>query len=171
MSTLTPRVIWTVTVDPADSQIVYAGSNEDDVWKSSDAGGSWSPITSAYQLPAIYALTVIPVEDSPSIVFAGTAGAGICKMLRVRRARTRRLRAVSHVRDRPRAPGPVRAGDAESMGARETRSRACRGLDKNQNPRRPERDSQSTNFFSVSLLGIPTICERLTPRGGRDIGI
>jgi photosystem II stability/assembly factor-like uncharacterized protein len=31
MSTLTPRVIWTVAVDPADSQIVYAGSNEDGV--------------------------------------------------------------------------------------------------------------------------------------------
>ena len=79
MSTLTPRVIWTVAVDPADSQIVYAGSNEDGVWKSSNAGVSWSPVTSAYQLPAIYALTVIPVAGSPSIVFAGTAGAGVWK--------------------------------------------------------------------------------------------
>jgi hypothetical protein len=79
MSTLTPRVIWTVAVDPADSQIVYAGSNEDGVWKSSNAGASWSPVTRAYQLPAIYALTVIPVEGGPSIVFAGTAGAGIWK--------------------------------------------------------------------------------------------
>ena len=79
MSTLTPRVIWTVAVDPADSQIVYAGSNEDGVWKSSDAGVTWSPVTSAYQLPAIYALTVIPVAGGPSIVFAGTAGAGIWK--------------------------------------------------------------------------------------------
>jgi hypothetical protein len=72
-------VIWTVVVDPADSQIVYAGSNEDGVWKSSNAGASWSPVTSAYQLPAIYALTVIPVAGRPSIVFAGTADAGIWK--------------------------------------------------------------------------------------------
>jgi photosystem II stability/assembly factor-like uncharacterized protein len=79
MSTLTPRVIWTVAVDPADSQVVYAGSNEDGVWKSSDAGVSWSPVTSTYQLPAVYALTVIPVAGGPSIVFAGTAGAGIWK--------------------------------------------------------------------------------------------
>jgi photosystem II stability/assembly factor-like uncharacterized protein len=79
MSTLTPRVIWTVAVDPADSQIVYAGSNEDGVWKSSNAGASWSPVTSAYRLPAVYALTVIPVQGGPSIVFAGTAGAGIWK--------------------------------------------------------------------------------------------
>ena len=79
MSTLTPGVIWTVAVDPADSQIVYAGSNEDGVWKSSNAGATWSPVTSAYSLPAIYALTVIPVQGGPSIVFAGTAGAGIWK--------------------------------------------------------------------------------------------
>ncbi len=79
MSTLTPRVIWTVAVDPSDSQIVYAGSNEDGVWKSSNAGASWSRVTSAYDLPAVYALTLIPVEGGPSIVFAGTAGAGIWK--------------------------------------------------------------------------------------------
>jgi photosystem II stability/assembly factor-like uncharacterized protein len=77
MPTLTPQVIWTMAVDPADSQILYAGSNEDGVWKSSNGGASWSPVTSAHQLPAIYALAVIPVEAGPSIVFAGTAGAGI----------------------------------------------------------------------------------------------
>jgi hypothetical protein len=41
--------------------------------------GRWSPVTSAYQFSAIYGLTVIPVAGGPSIVFAGTAGAGVWK--------------------------------------------------------------------------------------------
>jgi uncharacterized protein (TIGR03437 family) len=73
MPALTPQAIWTMALDPANSQVVYAGTNQDGIWKSSDAGNTWQQAGSPGPFP-VYSLAV---DTTSHIVYAGTNGGGV----------------------------------------------------------------------------------------------
>jgi hypothetical protein len=58
-------------VDPDDGNIVYAGSNGDGVYKSTDGGNSFARVGS----PAVG--VVLSIVKSGSKLYAGTAGGGV----------------------------------------------------------------------------------------------
>ena len=73
MTALTPPAIWTMALDPANSQVLYAGTNQDGIWKSTDAGNTWQQAGSAGPFP-VYSLAV---DGSTHMVYAGTNGGGV----------------------------------------------------------------------------------------------
>jgi len=86
--------VTALTVDPADTGIVYAGTYGAGVYKSTDGGQNWAPITNGFSTwkdstvgsPTLSSwwsgdycpvtlLRIIP--QSPAHIYAGTAGGGI----------------------------------------------------------------------------------------------
>ena len=72
-----------VAVHPGDADLVYAGSAEGGVWKSTDGGGSWSPVTDGALVRdlssgdrkgtlSIGALAVDGADPSAYAVYVGT---------------------------------------------------------------------------------------------------
>src|SRR3954462_12348466 len=55
---------------PGDPSIYYAGAASGGVWKSTDGGGRWVPVSDSMPVAAIGALAVAPSD--PSVVWAGT---------------------------------------------------------------------------------------------------
>ena len=62
--------VVSIAYDPANPQIVYAGSYGSGVFKSLDGGRSWSPASQGLSNPFIYSLAVDP--QHPSTLYAGT---------------------------------------------------------------------------------------------------
>lgn len=60
--------ITTFAVSPQNSSVVYAGTDDGNVWISEDAGGTWNLVSN--QLPNLWAtyLTADPVNDSAAVV-------------------------------------------------------------------------------------------------------
>src|SRR5213078_2033282 len=58
---------------PGDPSIYYAGAASGGVWKTTDGGIRWNPVSDAMPVAAIGALAVAPSD--PSIVWAGTGEA------------------------------------------------------------------------------------------------
>src|SRR5499433_3478746 len=58
---------------PGDPSIYYAGAASGGVWKTTDGGGHWTPVSDSMPVAAIGALAVAPSD--PSIVWAGTGEA------------------------------------------------------------------------------------------------
>lgn len=56
--------------DPTDANVVYVATAGGGVWKTSDAGTTWSPLTDGLTSPAIGAIAVLPW--APNTVLAGT---------------------------------------------------------------------------------------------------
>src|SRR5258706_11252229 len=79
--------VTALAVDPTNASIVYAGGAQGGVWKSTDAGATWTPLTDGQASLAIGSLAIDP--NNPSVVYAGTGeqnyssdsyyGAGILK--------------------------------------------------------------------------------------------
>ncbi|MEZ4672649.1 MAG: hypothetical protein R2932_00185 [Caldilineaceae bacterium] len=76
-----------IVVDPRNSNVVYIGAAQGGVWKSTNGGDSWTPLTDNMPSLAIGALALDP--QNPDILYAGTGeptlgldnyyGAGILK--------------------------------------------------------------------------------------------
>src|SRR5260221_11076638 len=58
---------------PGDPSIYYAGAASGGVWKTTDGGGRWDPVSDMLPVAAIGALAVAPSD--PSVVWAGTGEA------------------------------------------------------------------------------------------------
>src|SRR5262245_19092141 len=58
---------------PGDSTTYYAGAASGGIWKTTDGGIRWNPISDSMPVQAIGALAVAPSD--PSIVWAGTGEA------------------------------------------------------------------------------------------------
>src|SRR6195256_6403507 len=58
---------------PGDPSVYYAGAASGGVWKSTDGGLRWNPVSDSMPVAAIGALAVAPSD--PSIVWAGTGEA------------------------------------------------------------------------------------------------
>ncbi|MGQ0720928.1 MAG: hypothetical protein ACT4PE_05050 [Candidatus Eiseniibacteriota bacterium] len=59
-----------IAFDPTDAGVVYVGTAGGGLWKSTDAGSSWAPLTDFETSLSIGAVAVLPWN--PSIVLAGT---------------------------------------------------------------------------------------------------
>jgi len=59
-----------IAVHPTDPNTIYVGGAQGGVWKSTDGGGSWLPLTDRECSLAMGALAIDPVD--PEIVYAGT---------------------------------------------------------------------------------------------------
>ena len=62
--------VTAIDVDPRDERIIYAGSASGGLWKSSNAGQSWTSIWDEQPNPSIGALRVDP--SNPDVVWVGT---------------------------------------------------------------------------------------------------
>lgn len=61
--------VTSLVVDPTNASTVYAGSAGGGVWKSTNAGASWSPLTDTQASLAIGALAIDPTGK---VIYAGT---------------------------------------------------------------------------------------------------
>lgn len=71
--------VTAVVVDPTNANKVYLGTAQGGVWRSLDAGVSWTPIFDSAQSLAVGALAIAP--SSPSTLYVGTGefnGCGDC---------------------------------------------------------------------------------------------
>jgi uncharacterized protein (TIGR03437 family) len=79
--------VTSLAVDPRDGNVVYIGASGGGVWKTTDGGQNWQPLTDDQPSLAIGSLAVAPSQ--PDIVYAGTGeqnnsgdsyyGAGVLK--------------------------------------------------------------------------------------------
>jgi photosystem II stability/assembly factor-like uncharacterized protein len=60
---------------PGDSTTFYFGSVNGGVWKTTDAGVTWTPVTDGYAIASIGALAVAP--SHPNMIYAGTGESDI----------------------------------------------------------------------------------------------
>jgi uncharacterized protein (TIGR03437 family) len=60
-------------VDPADDNTVYLGGSVGGVWKTTDGGRTWTPLTDFYPSLAISALAISPADTK--VIYAGTGEA------------------------------------------------------------------------------------------------
>ena len=69
---LTYGTITTIDVSPADSNVIYCGTDDSRVWVSLDYGNSWSDISTA--LPNRWCTRVAPHPDSANVVYVSFSG-------------------------------------------------------------------------------------------------
>ena len=62
--------VTAIAIDPTSSNTIYIGAADGGVWKTTDGGGSWVPLTDSQCSLAMGALAIDPV--TPTIVYAGT---------------------------------------------------------------------------------------------------
>ncbi len=62
--------VTSIAVDPANPQIIYVGARGSGVWRTQDAGGSWTPVSDALPTLTVAGLAVAPTQ--PSRVFLAT---------------------------------------------------------------------------------------------------
>ena len=70
-------IITTLATDPASSATVYAGTAGGGIFKSTDAGQSWTAANSGLTDPEVTVVAIAP--SSPETFYAGTAGSGVFK--------------------------------------------------------------------------------------------
>jgi photosystem II stability/assembly factor-like uncharacterized protein len=73
-SSLTYHTIATLDVSPRSPRIYYAGTDDGRVWRSLDAGGSWSDISAGLPLYAITRVTADPLDST--VVYVCQSGFG-----------------------------------------------------------------------------------------------
>jgi photosystem II stability/assembly factor-like uncharacterized protein len=69
--------VWGIAVDPRNSSVVYIGTDGGGVWKTTDAGTNWTPLTDQQANINIRDLTL--AQSAPDTILAATAGGGILK--------------------------------------------------------------------------------------------
>ncbi|MEN9431895.1 MAG: hypothetical protein RL206_814, partial [Bacteroidota bacterium] len=62
--------VTAIDVDPRDERVIYAGSASGGLWKSQNAGQSWTPIWDEQPNPSIGAVRVDP--SNPDVIWVGT---------------------------------------------------------------------------------------------------
>ncbi|KAF0218425.1 MAG: hypothetical protein FD174_2886 [Geobacteraceae bacterium] len=65
-------VVLSLAIDPVSPSTVYAGTDGNGVFKSTDSGGSWSPANAGIPNQTVYSLAMDPA--SPATLYAGTNG-------------------------------------------------------------------------------------------------
>ncbi|MBI5022209.1 MAG: T9SS type A sorting domain-containing protein [Ignavibacteriales bacterium] len=62
--------VRSIAVDPANSNIIYAGSVSGGIWKSTNGGSGWAPISDFVSNMVIGCITIDPLNSN--IIYAGT---------------------------------------------------------------------------------------------------
>uniref|UniRef100_A0A832I0R7 T9SS type A sorting domain-containing protein n=1 Tax=Eiseniibacteriota bacterium TaxID=2212470 RepID=A0A832I0R7_UNCEI len=71
--------ITTLAISPADTNTYYAGTDDGQVWRSTDRGGSWSNVSGA--LPDRYVTRVVADPVDPAVVYVTLSGFGLDERL------------------------------------------------------------------------------------------
>jgi photosystem II stability/assembly factor-like uncharacterized protein len=66
------KYILDVAVDPYNSNVVYAVSNREGVFKSTDGGGTWKTTVAGLSIKALNCIKISPSQ--PSLLFTGSGG-------------------------------------------------------------------------------------------------
>src|SRR5690606_25553539 len=69
--------VTAIAVEPVNQKLIYVGTPEGGLWKSTDGGSTWSPMFDQINNMQIYAVALDP--NNSNIVYVGTNGAGIYK--------------------------------------------------------------------------------------------
>ena len=69
------RMTSALAIDPANTSIIYVGTESGSIYKSTDGGANWNPVNTGLQ--NIHALAIDP--SNTSIIYAGTWGNGVYK--------------------------------------------------------------------------------------------
>ena len=108
-----PRGVRRVALDPLDSNIVYAGSYARGVWRSTDAGATWTQINAALvSTPAVttarpeIAVTRCQNGKTRMYIAEGASGTPTARLFRSDDAQTATPASV----DRPDEPSPADPG-------------------------------------------------------------
>jgi len=62
--------VTALAIDPRNSQVVYLGAAMGGVWKTTNGGDSWTPLTEGLPSQAIGAIAIAP--SNPNVVYVGT---------------------------------------------------------------------------------------------------
>ncbi|MEV0895401.1 exo-alpha-sialidase [Actinoplanes sp. NPDC049802] len=86
-STCSPRGVRHVELDPVDSDIVYASSYARGIWRSPDAGATWTQIKpslapSVFQTRAAFDVTRLPNGKTRMYVYEGNVGTPYSRLFR-----------------------------------------------------------------------------------------
>jgi photosystem II stability/assembly factor-like uncharacterized protein len=73
--------IYALAIDPATPSTLYAGI-DDDVFKSTNGGGSWSLVNTGLgnPVPIVFTVMALAIDPAtPTTLYAGTEGGGVLK--------------------------------------------------------------------------------------------
>ncbi|MFZ4057838.1 MAG: 3-coathanger stack domain-containing protein [Ferruginibacter sp.] len=70
-------------IDPSNSNIIYAGTPTGGLWKTTDAGNTWTNLTTAIQVPGISGICVNPNNTNMIYILTGSASSVECQSLGV----------------------------------------------------------------------------------------
>jgi len=70
----TLATVFTMTHDPADDSIVYAGTNFGGVYRSTDGGTTWTALSGPFSSDAIFGISIAPTSNPRSILVATQSG-------------------------------------------------------------------------------------------------
>ena len=74
---MTTLDITTLAIDPATPTTLYAGTNSDGMFKSTNGGGNWSAVNTGLTATGVHTLAIDPT--TPTTLYAGTYGGGVFK--------------------------------------------------------------------------------------------
>ena len=72
--------IWSIVINPTDSQTIYAGDHQSGVYVSSNGGQNWHPINEKLSTKAV---TDLDISADGKVVYAATEGEGVFRIGRV----------------------------------------------------------------------------------------
>lgn len=74
-----PPLVYSLAVDPHNAQIVYIGTHEGGMYKTTDGGLSWVPIGAGLGSPSI--LSILIHASNQQVLYAGTMEGGVYRSL------------------------------------------------------------------------------------------
>ena len=69
--------IWSIVIDPTNSQIIYAGDHQSGVYMSTDGGSTWVPINEGLSTRAV---TAMAISSDGKVLYAATEGEGVFRL-------------------------------------------------------------------------------------------
>jgi photosystem II stability/assembly factor-like uncharacterized protein len=69
--------IWSIVIDPTDSQTLYAADHQSGVHLSTDGGASWVPINQGLSTKAV---TAMAISSHGKVLYAATEGEGVFRI-------------------------------------------------------------------------------------------
>ncbi len=72
--------IWSIVIDPMNSQTLYAADHHKGVYLSTDGGANWVPISEGLSTKAV---TALAISSNGKVLYAATEGEGVFRLDRV----------------------------------------------------------------------------------------
>lgn len=69
--------IWCLGIDPTDRSVLYVGSDESRLLKSTDSGGTWRPVSGGLPTSWFWVLDLLVDPELPSVVYANLYPQGL----------------------------------------------------------------------------------------------